>query len=91
MDEDAELFHNIVGKLADQEKDVVIVTHSYGGIPGTECSKGLSKEERHEAGKSAGISRFVYVTSMVPTPGKSLMDLIGGMVPPFMNIEVSLF
>lgn len=89
MQEDAKFFHDIAEKLADQGKDVVIVTHSYGGIPGTECSKGLSKEERKAAGKPGGISRFVYVTSVVPSPGKSLKDLMGDLVPAFINVEVS--
>ncbi|ETI22432.1 hypothetical protein G647_06507 [Cladophialophora carrionii CBS 160.54] len=87
MQDDTDLFRDIVEKLADQGKDVVIVTHSYGGIPGTECSKGLSKEERKAAGKAGGISRFVYVTSVVPTPGNSLKDLMGELVPSFINIE----
>ena len=69
MQEDADFFHGIVEKLADQGKDVVLVTHSYGGVPGTECSTGLSKAEREAAGKKGGISRFVYVTSVVPSPG----------------------
>ncbi|OCT51589.1 hypothetical protein CLCR_08948 [Cladophialophora carrionii] len=89
MQDDTDFFHDIVEKLADQGKDVVIVTHSYGGVPGTECSKGLSKEERKAAGKAGGISRFIYVTSVVPTPGNSLKDLMGELVPSFINIEVS--
>lgn len=88
MQEDADFFHGIVEKLADQGKDVVIMTHSYGGIPGTECSKGLSKKERRAAGKTGGVSRFVYVTSVVPVPGKSLKDLMGDLVPSFINVEV---
>jgi pimeloyl-ACP methyl ester carboxylesterase len=90
MQEDADLFHDIVERLADQGKDVVLVTHSYGGIVGTECSKGLSKEERKALGKTGGISRFVYVTSVVPTPGNSLKDLMGDLLPPFLTVEVSL-
>jgi pimeloyl-ACP methyl ester carboxylesterase len=87
MEEDAEQFHAIAEKLADQGKDVVLVTHSYGGIPGTECSKGLSKKERKAAGKSGGISQIIYVTSLVPTPGHSLRDLMGDLVPAFINVE----
>ncbi|KAJ9607742.1 hypothetical protein H2200_007820 [Cladophialophora chaetospira] len=87
MQEDAEFFHDIAERLADQGRDVVILTHSYGGLPGTECSKGLSKEERRAAGKPGGISRFVYVTSVVPPPGKSLKDLMGDLVPSFINVE----
>lgn len=91
MEEDAALFHGIVEKLADQGKDVVIVTHSYGGVPGTECSKGLSKAERKEAGKPGGIARFVYVTSVVPPPGISSGDLMGDHLPSFLQVEVCLF
>ncbi|EXJ58602.1 hypothetical protein A1O7_06029 [Cladophialophora yegresii CBS 114405] len=87
MQDDADHFRNIVEKIADQGRDVVIMTHSYGGFPGTECSKGLSKEERNTAGKTGGISRFVYVTSVVPTPGHSLKDLMGELVPSFINVE----
>ncbi len=90
MEEDAQFFHDIAEKLADQGKDVVIVTHSYGGIPGTECSEGISKDERKAAGKPGGVSRFVYVTSVVPPPGKSLKDLMGDLVPSFINVEASL-
>jgi len=89
MEEDAAFFHDIAEKLADEGKDVVIVTHSYGGIPGTECSKGLSKAERQAASKTGGISRLVYVTSVVPAPGKSLKDLMGDLVPSSIKFEVS--
>ncbi|KIW95182.1 uncharacterized protein Z519_03766 [Cladophialophora bantiana CBS 173.52] len=87
MEEDADLFRQIVQDLADQGKDVVIVTHSYGGIPGTECSRELSKAKRRAIGKEGGISRFVYVTSVVPTPGNSLKDLMGDLVPSFLQVE----
>ncbi|EXJ68272.1 uncharacterized protein A1O5_08887 [Cladophialophora psammophila CBS 110553] len=89
MEEDADLFRQIVQDLADQGKDVVIVTHSYGGVPGTECSRELSKATRRAIGKQGGISRFVYVTSVVPTPGHSLKDLMGDLVPSFLQVEVS--
>ena len=63
------------------------MTHSYGGIPGTECSNGLSKTERKDAGKVGGVSRLIYVTSVVPEPGNSLTDLMGTLVPAFIKIE----
>ncbi|KIX04502.1 uncharacterized protein Z518_05372 [Rhinocladiella mackenziei CBS 650.93] len=87
MEEDAAFFHDVFEKLADQGKDVVVVTHSYGGVPGTEATRGLAKAERAEAGKPGGISRLVYLTSVVPPPGNSLQDLMGDLVPSFIQFE----
>jgi pimeloyl-ACP methyl ester carboxylesterase len=89
MADDAAFFHGIVEELADQGKDVVLVTHSYGGVVGTEASKGLSKSERTEAGKDGGLVRLVYLTSVVPTPGNSLGDLMGTLLPTYIKIDVS--
>ncbi|KAK5553546.1 hypothetical protein LTR46_008521 [Exophiala xenobiotica] len=87
MADDAAFFHDIVEKLADQGKDVVLVTHSYGGVVGTEASKGLSKSERTEAGKYGGLVRLVYLTSVVPTPGNSLGDLMGTLLPTYIKFD----
>lgn len=76
MTEDADFFHDIAEKLADQGKDIVLVMHSYGGVPGTECSKGLSKADRQEAGKPGGIIRLVYLTCVVPDVGVPMKESV---------------
>ncbi|KAK4935872.1 hypothetical protein LTR10_023130 [Elasticomyces elasticus] len=78
MAEDAVHFHDIAEKLADQGKEIVMVMHSYGGVVGTECSKGLSRTERKEAGKAGGIIKLVYFTCVVPGVGISLRELLPG-------------
>lgn len=88
MAEDAALFHDLIAKLADQGKDVVLVTHSYGGVVGTEASKGLSKSERRKNGKEGGLIRLVYLTAVVPTLGNSLADLMGTLIPSYIGFEV---
>lgn len=87
--DDAAFFHKIIEKFADEGRDVILVTHSYGGLVGTEASKDLSKSERSDAGKPGGISKIVYLSSSVPEVGKSLRDLMGGLVPDSIKIEVS--
>lgn len=89
MYEDADYFRAIAEKLADEGKDVVFVTHSYGGVVGTEAAKGVLKTDRQAAGKPGGIVRLVYVTSVVPSQGGSLRSLLGDLVPSFIEIEVS--
>ena len=88
MADDAAAFHDLVETLADQGKDVVLVSHSYGGVVSTEASKGLSKAERREAGKEGGITRLVYLTSLVPTVGNSAADLMGTQFPSFLRVQV---
>ncbi|KAF2816721.1 alpha/beta-hydrolase [Mytilinidion resinicola] len=77
MYDDAALIAKEVEKLADEGKDVILIAHSYGGVPTTESTKGLSKEERREQGKSGGIVRLAYMTSLVPAVGIAAMSVLG--------------
>lgn len=71
MADDAAVFHEIIKKLADQGKEVVLVTHSYGGIVGNESVKGLSKEDREAKSKKGGVIKIVYISSVISEVGKS--------------------
>lgn len=88
--EDASHIHSITSKLANQGKDVVLMTHSYGGIPGTESAQGLAKKEREAVGKVGGIVRLIYMTSVVPPVGKSLGDLLGDSLPETIEVQVCM-
>lgn len=77
MADDAAHFHGIAESLADEGRDIVIVTHSYGGVPGTEAAKGLGKADREAEGKKGGVVRLVYLTSIVPAVGGSLISTLG--------------
>ncbi|CZR55098.1 uncharacterized protein PAC_04984 [Phialocephala subalpina] len=46
MYNDAAFIAKEVETLADEGKDVILIAHSYGGIPITQCVKGLAKGER---------------------------------------------
>jgi hypothetical protein len=74
MQDDAAYFQRIIESLADQGRAVVIVTHSYGGVPGTESAKGLSKTDRQAAGKDGGVVGIVYLAAIVPEVGQSVLD-----------------
>jgi hypothetical protein len=77
MDEDAASVSAAATKLADAGKSILMVTHSYGGIPGTEGMKGLSRKEREAEGKPGGVVQILYVTSQVPRKRDSLSSLMG--------------
>lgn len=79
MDDDAAFIAKEVERLADQGKDVVLMGHSYGGIPVTESTKGLSREERERDGKKGGIVRLAYVTAVVPAVGQNCGDVLANL------------
>lgn len=89
LEDDAAYVNSVVGTLVNAGKLVLMVTHSYGGMPGTEGSKGFSQKERLAAGKAGGIIRVLHITSLVGRIGESLADLMGSEVAPFILHEVS--
>jgi pimeloyl-ACP methyl ester carboxylesterase len=87
MSDDAQEISNVVSKLLDEGKNVVLMTHSYGGIPGTESLKTISREAREKEGKDGGVDKIVYLTSMVLQPGTSNFEAFGGALPDFLTME----
>lgn len=59
-------------------KYIVIVCHSYGGIPGGGAAFGLSKTARARQGKKGGVTGLVYVAGFVVPETSSLLDIMGG-------------
>lgn len=76
MYEDAAFIASQVEALADQGRDVIIISHSYGGVPATECVKGLAKDARQKLGKRGGIVRLAYMTALAPALGSSAGDVL---------------
>ena len=61
---DVEAIYNCLVQLViSEEKDVVLVTHSYTGIPGAEAPKELGKKEREAKGLKGGVVRLVEPSS----------------------------
>lgn len=73
-------------KLLGESKDVVLVTHSYGGVPGSNAVRGLGKKER--GGDAAGVLSVVYMASFAIPAGTSLLDGLGGNPLPWWDITV---
>ncbi|MCJ1471353.1 hypothetical protein MMC07_010001 [Pseudocyphellaria aurata] len=51
--------------LLEAGKDILLVMHSYGGIPGSCAATGLSKSERASQGHEAGIVGIVYIAAIL--------------------------
>ncbi|KAK5048239.1 hypothetical protein LTR84_005909 [Exophiala bonariae] len=62
--------------------DVVVLTHSYGGMPGSAAVENLDKNSRKAAGFSNGISALLAISSLLVNEGISGFDLGNKTVPP---------
>ncbi|KAF4338936.1 hypothetical protein FBEOM_7112 [Fusarium beomiforme] len=87
MSDDVEEIANVVSKLLDEGKEVVLMTHSYGGIPGTQCLSKLSRKARDLEGKQGGIDKIIYLASVVLQPGVCNLDAFGANMPDFVTLE----
>jgi hypothetical protein len=73
-DEDTALVHSTVSKLVEAGRDVVVVVHSYGGIPGSDAMKGLARDERSGKGLRGGEVALVYICAWMLQQGKCVAD-----------------
>lgn len=70
---DAEAIKDAIVELGD--KDVILVLHSYAGIPGTDAVGDLVANQPDVA---ARIKRLVYLAAFVPMKGENLMGAYTG-------------
>jgi pimeloyl-ACP methyl ester carboxylesterase len=88
MSDDVDEITNVVSKLLDGGKEVVLMTHSYGGIPGTQSLGKLSRKAREAGGKQGGIDKIIYLASVILQPGVCNLDTFGSALPDFLDLKV---
>lgn len=74
--------------LVDAGKDVLLLTHSAGGVSGSAAVRGFDLKTRKSAGLPGGVTRVVYMGAFMVPKGSSLMEMLGGKPLPWMIIEV---
>jgi hypothetical protein len=67
--EDVRAIRDNVTLLLDSGQDVIVVMHSYAGIPGGEALWGLGKREREQRGLRTGVIRLVFIMSILAKEG----------------------
>ena len=90
MSDDANSIHDAAASLADQGKDVVLVAHSYSGIPVTESVRGLLEVDRAREGKRGGIVALVYIAAFMIGEGESAATSGKGGTSEWITLNVSL-
>ncbi|OQV01256.1 hypothetical protein CLAIMM_06644 [Cladophialophora immunda] len=87
LSDDAKFFSNIIGMVADQGKDIVVLGHSYGGLVASESAKGHSKAERYARGLKGGIIRIIFLAAIVLQEGQSLLGHQGQLPPSIIKTD----
>ena len=73
----------------DAGKHVILVLHSYAGIPGGVAAYGLSKTEREAGGQPGGIIGLIYLSSFLIEEGATLASkLPNGQLLPWIESYV---
>ncbi|KFY02186.1 hypothetical protein O988_02338 [Pseudogymnoascus sp. VKM F-3808] len=67
--EDVTAIRSCLAELVSQDKDVILVVHSYAGLPGGEATKDLGKKEREAQGLKGGIIRYVVINGFIVPAG----------------------
>lgn len=82
MTDDAEHIRTkYLDDLIAQGRDVIVVMHSYSGVPGTECIKGVARKDLAAQGKPGGVIALVYVAAFLISAGQSLGSALPGNNP----------
>lgn len=74
--------------LLEEQKDVLLVMHSYGGCPGSAAAKGLSRRERLAARQAGGIFGLAYISAFLANEGDSLFSSLGGKWDTWVVVDV---
>lgn len=84
--EDAAAIQAELKKLVDAGKEVMVLSHSYGGVPAAAAVEGFNAKDRAASGQKGGVIMALHMTSFAAQVGSSLMDSLGGKPLPWFNI-----
>ncbi|KAI9053924.1 hypothetical protein LZ554_002869 [Drepanopeziza brunnea f. sp. 'monogermtubi'] len=87
LPEDVIETQKVLTRLVEEGKEVVLLCHSYGGVVGSCSAEGFSVAERAKEGKKGGVRSVVYIAAFMIPKGKSLLDMLGGKPPPWMDVQ----
>ncbi|RYP23351.1 hypothetical protein DL767_008847 [Monosporascus sp. MG133] len=78
-DADVAMLLDTATPFFDQGRSVVLVGHSYGGIPACIATRGNGVEDRRAVGKRGGFSHLIFLCGFaMPARGMSVLTVSGG-------------
>lgn len=86
---DIAAIRDLVERESEAGHDVVVISHSWSGLPVNSALDGLSKTEREQSGQKGGVVRLVFISAFIPDIGESLIGAFGGVPPDWYIRDVS--
>lgn len=84
---DVDLIREHTLRAADAGEKVILVGHSYGGIPMTEAAHDLDWKSRQSQGKKGGVTHLFFMCSFIIPAQKTLIEAFGGNDLPWFDIS----
>jgi hypothetical protein len=79
---------NYLKPLVAQGKNIVLVMHSYSGLPGTESVKGFARKDLAAQDKNGGVVGLLYESALLLPAGLSVASALPGGLDSFMELDV---
>ena len=77
-------------QLVEKEgKEVIVIVHSYGGMPGSAAARKFLRKERALEGKKGGVIGMLYISAWAMPAGKTIVEAGEGMSFDWLIIDVS--
>ncbi|KAJ7757073.1 hypothetical protein B0H16DRAFT_1537935 [Mycena metata] len=70
------LRENLNDLVKNEQKEVILFCHSYGGIPASQSVKGLERSARAKAGEKGGIVKVIFQSAFLPLEGENVVDIL---------------
>lgn len=67
--------------------DVLVVAHSYGGLPASDATQGLSQAARSASGHATSVVGIAYICAAVLPAGISFLTALGGSPAPLHDLS----
>lgn len=72
-----------------ENHDVIMISHSYSGIPASAAARGLSKTDRIEDGKTTSVLGQIFIATILTRggDGKDVVATFGEQLPPHIRVD----
>ncbi|KAI6365775.1 hypothetical protein MCOR25_005264 [Pyricularia grisea] len=87
LGDDVEAVRTELDRLVSKGSNVVVYSHSYGGVVASNAVEGYDTKTRSAAGKTGGVISVVFASAFMLPKGQSLLGLLGGEPLPWMIVE----
>ena len=77
----------LISLIEPDGKDILVLAHSYGGIPAGGAARGLSKTSRVRDGKSGGVIGLIYMCAHLVPEGTTVLEYLGIEYPSFVKLN----